>query len=156
MKKVTSKPFSFNLSWLKLSFNYLVYMMTNKILFVCLSWLLLWIYAYIYSIFNPQKMYIFIFSYITRVFHFYFIFFITLFITPIIFSFYIFFILHVSLFSLSRPVYHKKGWMMILFSYIKHFIEFYCFSLSYLVSFTLYQLSYIILIFISLSFFSPL
>ena len=43
MKKVTSKPFSFKLIWLKLSFQLICYMLTNKILFVCLDWLKLWV-----------------------------------------------------------------------------------------------------------------
>ena len=49
MKKVTSKPFSFKLSWLKFSSQLTCYMMTNKILFVCLDWLLLWVCAYMFD-----------------------------------------------------------------------------------------------------------
>ena len=49
MKKVTSKPCSFKLSWLKLSFQLTCYMITNKILFVCLDWLLLWVCAYMFD-----------------------------------------------------------------------------------------------------------
>ena len=49
MKKVTSKSFSFKLSWLKFSSQLTCYMMTNKILFVCLDWLLLWVCAYMFD-----------------------------------------------------------------------------------------------------------
>ena len=49
MKKVTSKPFSFKLSGLKFSSKLTWYMMTNKILFVCLDWLLLWVCAYMFD-----------------------------------------------------------------------------------------------------------
>ena len=48
MKKVTPKPFSFKILFWFLSINLI--MMTNKILFVCLDWLKLWVYVYMFLI----------------------------------------------------------------------------------------------------------